>query len=318
MEKRLTCILKLIVACLSFGYVAFKIYEQVSEGLSLHINVECMLPFMAAVVMMPVNWLVEARKWQLLTLPYQPLKLARALKSVFVGLSVSLITPNRIGDFAGRISLLLPANRMSGVASSFIGSFAQMLAILLLATVAYCISPFFVEKTILVSFLLVAVSLLALAGFFFIGRMTDMASACRFEWVRKFASAVRIYGFGQLCMVLFLSVVRYAVFATQFLLFLEAFGVNGDLMTMYRNIAFMYACVTVIPTFALAEIGVRGSMALVFIVPVGATASQVLIATIVVWVVNVGLPALIGSFLSVDKTCPDIKRGCSDSGTSSL
>ena len=50
-----------------------------------------------------VNWGFEAKKWQVLLKPLQPINFFTAFKSVLSGVTLSINTPNRIGEYGGRI-----------------------------------------------------------------------------------------------------------------------------------------------------------------------------------------------------------------------
>jgi hypothetical protein len=51
-----------------------------------------------------VNWGLESLKWQRLIYPLEtPVFLPVVLKSVLCGVTVSMLTPNRTGEYVGRI-----------------------------------------------------------------------------------------------------------------------------------------------------------------------------------------------------------------------
>jgi len=54
--------------------------------------------FWAVVVLMPLNWGIESRKWQVLVLHVQRFSFLSAFKSVLSGCSVTMLTPNRVGE----------------------------------------------------------------------------------------------------------------------------------------------------------------------------------------------------------------------------
>lgn len=64
--------------------------------------------FAAILFLMPLNWAIETAKWQLLLSGTVSQSFGDALKSVLAGLNTGFVTPNRIGEFAGRILLLPP------------------------------------------------------------------------------------------------------------------------------------------------------------------------------------------------------------------
>ncbi|TNE63913.1 MAG: hypothetical protein EP344_04045 [Bacteroidetes bacterium] len=53
---------------------------------------------------MPANRILEAIKWHTLLRRSAPISLGKALLAVWVGVSVSLFAPNRIGEYGGRIT----------------------------------------------------------------------------------------------------------------------------------------------------------------------------------------------------------------------
>ena len=59
-------------------------------------------PLIICLVLMIMNWGLEALKWQVLVKSTQPLNFIQAFGSVLAGLATGLITPNRIGNFIGR------------------------------------------------------------------------------------------------------------------------------------------------------------------------------------------------------------------------
>ena len=85
-----------------------------------------------ALVLMPVNWLLEARKWHLLLVPFLPWGYPKALRATLAGVSLSAATPNRVGEVAGRLLLARRAEWPGVVASTLLGSLSQWVAFLVL------------------------------------------------------------------------------------------------------------------------------------------------------------------------------------------
>ena len=63
----------------------------------------------------------------------------------------------------------------------------------------------------------------------------------------------------------------------------------------FALIALTFFTMAVIPTVALTELGVRGSVALYFLSQVSENTSGIVTATFVLWIINLALPAIIGS-----------------------
>lgn len=86
-----------------------------------------------AVVLMPVNWLLEARKWHLLLTAFLPWSFRRTLRTTLAGVSLSAATPNRIGEIGGRLLVATKAEWPGVLTSSVLGSACQWVAFLLIA-----------------------------------------------------------------------------------------------------------------------------------------------------------------------------------------
>jgi len=88
------------------------------------------------IVLLPINWLIEAVKWRLVLRKSHSITLKNAFKSVLAGTSTGVISPNRVGEFAGRI-LLLPENiRSEAIGLNFVCSFTQLWSTILFGTIS--------------------------------------------------------------------------------------------------------------------------------------------------------------------------------------
>ena len=99
------------------------------------------------------------------------------------------------------------------------------------------------------------------------------------------------------------SFARYIVFSTQYILLLHALGVNIPFYYAYLLISLIYFVMAIIPTVTLTEMGIRGSVAIYFFSfyfsPLTAVSAElnlgILMASVMIWVINLGLPAVAGS-----------------------
>ena len=304
--------MRLIVAVLSLAFIGWKVYTQLSAHDALIACRPAIAPLLAAIALMPLNWLLETHKWQILTSHLQHLNVGTSLKSVLAGLAVSMLTPNRVGDFAGRIAWLKPENRTAGTMSAFMGSCAQMIAIALLGTLAFCFQPvlpdflgLFARNFTTTAVVLVVLAMTVCGIYFFIGVAAARFRFGRWPWLERFVQAAGQHTKQQLFTALVLSICRTVVFIFQLYLMLKSMGVDLSAADAFRSIALMYCFVSVVPTFALAEWGVRGSMALLFIAPLGGLPTQIVAATVILWLINVASPAAIGAVLFV---LPETKK----------
>lgn len=249
--------------------------------------------------MMVLNWSLEARKWQLLVRPLQPLGFVRAFAGTIAGTAIGLITPNRVGEFAGRVLFLEPEHRVQGSFATVLGSLAQFVVTLLMGGVAVLVGRYVRQSHHLLTHAwdVLVWSTLLMAGaavllFFSPGVFGRILLVI--PWLRRFerqALALERSDGSMLWKVFGWSAARYAVFTLQFALLLHALaGVPlADAMTA---VPVIFLVTTLVPTTALTELGVRSSVAATF---VNGDASAVVLATALVWMINIVVPALAGS-----------------------
>ena len=73
-------------------------WESLSE-----VIISNFLIFMTVVALVPVNWGIEALKWKWALINTQTLSWSSSIKSVLTGVTLSIATPNGVGDYGGRM-----------------------------------------------------------------------------------------------------------------------------------------------------------------------------------------------------------------------
>ena len=91
--------------------------------------------FILVVLMMCLNWFVEALKWRYLISKIENITIIRSIKAVFSGITVSTFTPNRVGEYGGRVFFLEKADRIQAVLITVIGSMSQLITTILFGSI---------------------------------------------------------------------------------------------------------------------------------------------------------------------------------------
>jgi hypothetical protein len=91
-----------------------------------------------------------------------------------------------------------------------------------------------------------------------------------------------------------LSFLRYGIYTTQFVLLLKLLWVDVPLVDMVLTIWLIFWAMAIVPTIAIAEIGIRGETALYFLAPLSQNHVGIVTATILLWLINLIIPALFG------------------------
>jgi Uncharacterised protein family (UPF0104). len=95
--------------------------------------------------------------------------------------------------------------------------------------------------------------------------------------------------------ILFYSLLRFIVFAMQYVLMWKALQTEMDGWQAFWCISLVFLIMAIVPGFAIAEIGIRGKVALAIAGLFTTNALAVLAGTVTMWLLNLALPALVGS-----------------------
>jgi hypothetical protein len=273
--------------------------------------------FSIALLLVIVNWGIETIKWRFLIRKIENVPFFKSFSSVLSGIAVSTFIPNRVGEFFGRVFILDKASRIEGILITILGSMSQLLVTILTGT--FCLAIFIprflwhIENPLgtlyygLIATIL-AMDALLLSLYFNISLLSSLRDKiCVRRWrkFRKFFNVFSYYSFNDLCRVITLSFLRYLVFSVQFYLLLRMFSVPIPLFDGLIIIAIIFFVMAIIPTIALTELGIRGTVAIYFFgvyFPEFQTMSEsisigILSASTLLWIINLAVPAMAGSVL---------------------
>ncbi|CAN5261681.1 hypothetical protein BH09BAC5_BH09BAC5_14420 [soil metagenome] len=283
-------ILKVAIVLLAVIYIAKRFYsgagiENIPERLLSAIQKSPLL-FILVLLLMPLNWLLEGLKWKITAGQQMNMSFADAMRGVLAGVTIGTATPNRIGEFAGRIFMGRAEDRVPLLFLSFVCSFCQVVVTFLAGIMGLYLlennSVLSKTETQFVYFSGLIFCLLPLTLFILPPKLK-----AKTDQLRKFP--LRLF-----LLVFLLSLIRYSIYVIQFLLLLKL--LDPDLFSV-QTLAFItvsYLVVTLIPTFSFTEIFIRGSIAGI-IFSTGGSGEEGFIAAVLLWMINVAIPSLVGT-----------------------
>lgn len=308
--KVISILLKVLIIAASTGYIFSRITRQdyIDAGMMLgqfRNSYEKILLLISVCLLMLMNWLCEARKWQLLVKNIEPLTLTRSLQAVFCGVTFAVFTPNRVGEFGGRIFQLEKGDRVKGALASFTGSIAQLIVTIVMGSLALII---YLQRDKQITgqlswpvFSVIIFLILALNALLVVCYLNSRVfiklwwKTWLFARMKHYLLIFRNYTQSFLTSVLLLSMLRYFIFILQFYLLLIMVDVHIPALHALYLIALMYLISTVIPSFAISEVTTRSSVSVLLL---GMVADKPLLITgayFLLWIINLAIPALIGS-----------------------
>lgn len=265
---------------------------------------------MMVVLMMLLNWGIEALKWQVLVNRLEAISFWSACRAIFSGQAFALNTINRAGDFVGRILYLQEGNRLRAVALSVVASISQVLVTLAAGFIALVglrtgvlsnhhnirwLSAFWLDG--LMIGLGAGILFLAVLYFnvsLFIRLIKKIPFVDRFKYFNEKLEALH---WRELTRILLLSTCRYLIFIVQYILLLQVFGVQAGIADLAMLVAVMLLVLTMVPSIALAELGLRGKLSLLLFGLLSTNQLGIVAAAAGIWIINLIIPAIAGSFL---------------------
>jgi hypothetical protein len=145
LNKRIKILVNYFLGPLLFIILSWSLYRQISNKPHLDVqwaqikNSWTNWKFWLVIFLMFVNWGIEARKWQLLVKHIHRFSYYRSFKSVLSGCSVTMLTPNRVGEYGGRILYVEDGNRIKAISLTIVGSISQLLVTMMMG----CLGLFF-------------------------------------------------------------------------------------------------------------------------------------------------------------------------------
>jgi len=259
--------------------------------------------FFLSLVLMIFNWGIEAVKWRLLILKIENITFIQSFKAILSGVTVSVFTPNRIGEYAGRVVYIQHADRIKAALITVITSLSQLTITLILGALALLFylnehhGDVIGDLSIYIGVqLYIVFFVLSLLVFLNTSVISLILSRIKFlaDRFKKYIDVFAYYSQLELAQTLLLSLIRYIIFSIQYYLLLRFFNVDITITQAILLIPVYFITLTAIPTITLAELGVREVVAISVFSVVAENELGMVSTSFVIWLINLALPALVG------------------------
>ncbi len=317
MNKSIKILLKWLVALILTAGLFYFLYKKINGQEDFESTKHLLLQALIGsdawkswliILLVFFNWGIESFKWQVLVSTIQTMPFLQAIKSVLCGVTLTFFTPNRIGEYGGRVLFIKEGQRLQAVSLSIAGSIAQLIITLIIGTGG--LLYLFLSKKISLStigindlWLEIVIACCLLATFLitlFYFKMTWLTRWVeRFPFTRPFVKHIVVVeklDAKILLSLLALSTLRYFVFVLQYIFMLQLMQVEQDSWQSFWLVSVMFLLLAIIPSFAVAELGIRGAIATSLFAYTG-NVLGILTVTFGIWLINLFLPALAGSLL---------------------
>ena len=311
-KKTISFILKIGIVFFSiyFLYNQFllKVEDNQINNFSIFSKLKSNLfSFFLVFFMMFINWIIEAFKWKLLIKKIENITIWTSIRAVFSGITVSTFTPNRVGEYGGRIFCLSKADRIQSILITVIGSVGQLMTTIFFGFFGFMLLPNYIPEILEFNFFhfvsykfcVIFLAILNLCLVFIFLKTSYLSIVLtHFKFFNRFKKYIKVFSFynsKELFYVFLLSIFRYIVFTTQFFILLNIFDDNIFYFDAIPLIMMMLLIVSIIPTIVFTELSVRGSVAVFLFGMITSNTIAVFSATFIMWIINFVFPALIGT-----------------------
>jgi len=317
LNKNIKIFLNYVLGPLLFVWLSYSVFKQIKNQPNLEeswVNIKAsftdtrVLNFILVFVLMFVNWSLEALKWKISVQGVQPVSFFRSLKAVFSGVSFSVTTPNRTGEYLGRVLYMDDGNRLRVISLTILGSISQ-----LLVTVFFGLLGLFILRSgianVSLSVWMVWIKDIGIIGAslaFIVLTVFYFRIGWLVKWIDKIPAIKKyIWLINELektdttllLRLLSISLLRYLVFATQYFLLFRFFGVEVNWWQGFWAIAIVFFVMAITPTIELFEVVKKMYITKEIFAIFTVNTLAIGFVTTTIWCINLVIPAAIGSLL---------------------
>lgn len=308
----INAILKLVFV---WAFVAILIHQVNNKGNLQEMLAEFQIQYHKSSILLLIsvmalaipNWLLEAHKWKILVQVSYPITLMNAFKAVLCGVTVGLITPHRIGEYAGRILTLPAEENARGLMATLVAGLSQNImniAFGYVAAVSFAYL-FLLENSGQGMILILSSFGFGVTGcgvlIYFYHNLHLLRSLWAyfhkfkyFQPISRSLRMIRSYDSAILHRINGLSLLRYSVYLGQYVLMLLYFGIEAPLYGMVLGASTIFLIQSSLPLPPLLGIFARGEIALLVWGVFSTNALSILSVTFGIWIINLIFPSLVG------------------------
>lgn len=293
-KQFLLLLLKLIVVGLAFYFIKSQLAEKtldwniISRALQ---KPQAVFYVIILLILTFLNRFVEILKWKNLAQTIVPISIWESTKQVLIGITFGIVTPNGIGEYAGKAWFYPKKEAGKIVLLNAVCNGIQVVYALtfgLIGTLYVNTLHPFIPKTYIYFFfggLIAAVVLLFLIKNI---RIKGYSLQTLLHYLREIKSSVHKKN-------ILLAFLRYTVLVHQYYLLYRFFDVEIAYGTLLAVVASVYLLASSLPNFQAVDFALKGSVAIYLFGFFGVDSWIVTLVAALIWLLNLVIPITIGS-----------------------
>lgn len=306
-KKVLSYLFKAVLLVLALIFIYFEYLKkgdnlkQFEHLLSTLNIVYVTITLTSVFLLMLVNWLLESMKWQYLAKHLLNISLWQSIEGVFCGLTWAIFTPNRVGEFGGRLMFLPPRKRIHGFFAMAVGAFGQLAATLILGIISTLwfyytfldLTMWAFEGATLLGLFSIAIILIA---YFNIKWLVWLLDAIPFlKKFHRFFKVMASYKFAELLKIMWYCLFRFSIFLLQYYLIIHLLIPQIAFYEVVLLVCVVLFARSILPSIDIIDVALRSAVATSIFGYVTHQDVAIVACFTAIWFVNLIVPAILGS-----------------------
>ncbi len=290
----------LLIAC-SISYILYKLLQQTET-----INYTSVISKFSPLFIIPIailsitNIWLESYKWKKLTSNFHKQKDSDSFISILYGISLGIFTPYRLGDYIGRL-IHIPKDKIKqGLKTCIYNSFGLLITNIIFGYIglAFLLSTDKISTQFQIPNRWIIISLLiaVLTSLFVFLKIDIILNRLSKVINRKYFTTKNII-IKSPFRILLINTLKIISFQHQYILLLFAFGLSPNYINTIFAISASYLIISISPGTIIGDLGIRNAAGIMFLGLLGIPTHIILASSMLIWIINLALPALVGNIL---------------------
>ena len=320
LNKNIKLILNYFLGPILFLFLLYAIYHQLLQKsnwreslyqIGLAITGKDQWKIWVVFLLMLANWGIEAAKWKISMAPLQQIPFWRAFRATLTGTAMASFTPNRTGEYLGRILYVEEGKRLQSISLTIVCSLSQLIITMVMGCAGIFYLQWYLDSHPVVGIIPLQLVLNVLLAIVVIVMVALVFLYFRLAWLVKLIYWFRLHekylayvkfleGLDAkiLLRILSLSFLRYVVFIAQYYFMFSVFAVSISWLDTFSSVSVIFLIMAIVPTFTvLTELGLRWEAAIQVVQIFSINTVGIFAASFGIWLINLVIPALAGSLL---------------------
>lgn len=241
------------------------------------------------------NWIIEIYKWKFLASLEKKITFFEAYQQSLASLTVSIITPNRIGEYGVKALFFKKKSRKKIILLNLIGNMSQLLITVVFGFIGmlFLSSNYTIQTPYLNVKKLLTLLIVIILIFIFIKKLG--VGIILKNYYFRVISFLKLQPKTIYLKTISLALVRYLVFTHQFYFLLRIFKIETDYFTLINLLFCIYFIASIIPSLGIFDWVIKGSVAVYIFSFIDLNELTIVTTTTIMWLLNFAIPTLFGS-----------------------